>query len=138
MVTVFSKSILAGIMATVSTFMWIGIFVYSLWIFYQARLEFKSLGGAKAATKEFAKKGAQTAYDNRTLVKDVIVENKDTIKQVAIENKDAIIDFAKEHKQEIIQVAMDNKDVVQRVAVENQDTIWANRDVISSVFDSKN
>jgi len=113
-----------GVLSTISTFMWVGVAVYSLWIFYQARIEFKLLGGTSAASQEFAKRGAQTVYDN-----------KDTIKQVAVENKDALINFAQEHKQEIIQVAIDNKDIVQRVAVENQDAIWANRDVVASVFD---
>jgi len=136
MVSTFSDSkVILGVIATISTFLWIGVFIYSLWIFYQARLEFKHLGGAKAATSEFAKKGAQTAYDNRTVIKDVIVENKDTIKQVALENKDTIINFAKEHRQEITQFAVENKDVVARVALENKDTIWENREVVASVFE---
>jgi len=137
MVSCYSDSkLVLGVVATVSTFMWIGVFVYSLWIFYQARGEFKALGGAKAASKEFAKKGVQTAYDNRGYVKDVIVENKETIKQVALDNKDAIIDFAKEHRQEIAQVAMDNREVVTRVAMDNRDTIWENREVVASVFEN--
>jgi len=136
MVTTFTDSkIVLGVLAAISTFMWIGVFVYSMWLFYQARGEFKSLGGAGAATKEFASRGAKAAYDNRGLVKEVIIENKEAIKQVAIDNKDALINFAKEHKQEILQVASDSKDVVARVAVENKDTIWANRDVVASVFD---
>jgi len=118
------NKIALGVLATISTFMWVGVAVYSVWIFYQARIEFKLLGGTSAASKEFATRGAQTVYDN-----------KDTIRQVAVENKDALVSFAKDHKQEIIQVAMDNKDIVQRVAVENQDAIWANRDVVASVFD---
>jgi hypothetical protein len=136
MVYSFSDSkLVLGILGAVATFMWIGIFVFNLWIFYQARREFKSLGGAKAAGKEFAKTSVQTAYDNRGAVKQVIVDNKDTIKQVAIENKDAIIDFAKTHKDDIIDFASENKEVVTRVAMENPDLMWENRDAISSVFD---
>jgi len=103
--------------------------------YYQARLEFKRLGGAQAAGKEFAKKGVQTAYDNREFVKEVAVESGTAIKQVAMENKDTIINFARDHRQEIAQVVVDNKETVARVAMENQDTIWQNKDVISSVFD---
>jgi len=137
MVSCYSDSkLVLGAIATVSTFMWIGVFVYSLWVFYQARKEYKSLGGTKAATKEFAKRGVQTAYDNRGYVKEVIVENKETIKQVALDNKDAIIDFAKEHRQEIAQVAMDNRGLVTRVAMENKDTIWENKEVVASVFEN--
>jgi len=125
MVSTFSDNkIILGVLATISTFGWVGVSIYSLWIFYQARIHFKSLGGASAAGKEFAKRGVETVY-----------ENKDVIKQVAVENKDAIITFAKDHKEEILQMASDNKDVVQRVAMENQDAIWANRDVVASVFD---
>jgi len=137
MISMFTDSkLILGVLAAISTFMWIGVFCYSLWVFYQARLEFKYLGGARAATKEFATRGAQAAYENRGLVKDVIIENKDAIKQAAVENKDVIINFAKEHKQEILQVASENKDVVARVAMDNKDTIWENREVVSSVFDS--
>jgi len=136
MVSTFSDSkVVLGILTALSTFMWIGVFVYSLWIFYQARIEFKNLGGTKAATKEFTTRGVKTAYDNRGFVKEVIVENKDAIKQVALDNKDTLINFAKEHREEIIQVAQDNRETVARVAMENKDTIWENRDVVASVFD---
>jgi len=127
--------IVLGVLGAVATFSWIGIFLFNLWLFYQARNEFKHLGGAKAATKEFAKKSVQAAYDNRATVKQVIVDNKDTIKQAVVDNKDVIIDFAKDHKEELINFASENKEVVGRVAMENQDTIWENRDVVSSVFD---
>lgn len=139
MVSTFSDSkVILGILTALSTFMWIGVFVYNIWIFYHARLEYKSLGGTSAATKEFATRGAKAAYDNRGFVKEVIVENKDALKQVALDNKDTLINFAKEHREEIIQVAQDNKETVARVATENKDTIWENRDVVASVFeDSK-
>jgi len=138
MVDAFSDSkLILGILAAVSTFSWIGIFIFNLWIFYQARNEFKSLGGAKAAGKEFAKSSAQVAYDNRGAVKQVIIDNKDTIKRAVVDNKDAIIDFAKDHKDELISFASENKEVVTRVAMENQDTIWENREVVSSVFGTR-
>jgi len=137
MISCYSDSkLVLGVVTTISTFMWIGVFLYSLWIFYQARIEFKSLGGTKAATKEFAKRGAQTAYDNRGFVKEVIVENKETIKQVALDSKDTIVEFAKDHRQEITQIAIDNRELVTRVAMENKDTIWENREVVASVFEN--
>jgi len=139
MVSTFSDSkVVLGVVVAINTFLWIGVFIYSLWMFYLARIEFKALGGAKAASKEFAKRGVQTAYDNRTVIKEVIVENKDTIKQVAMDNKDTIINFAKDHRQEIMQVATDNREVVARVAMENQDTIWENREVVANVFEQPN
>jgi len=137
MVYAFSDSrLVLGVLAAVSTCTWVGVFFFNLWIFYQARKEFKNLGGATAATKEFAKTSAQVAYENRGAVKQVIVENKDTIKKVVVENKDTIIDFAKEHKDDMINFASENKEMVARVAMENQDTIWENRDVVASVFDN--
>jgi len=137
MVTSFSDNkLILGILGAVATFMWIGIFVFNLWIFYQARREFKSLGGAGAATKEFATTSFQAAYDNRGAVKQVIVDNKDAIKQVAMDNKDAIIDFAKAHKDDIVDFASQNREAVTRVAMENPDMMWENKEVISSVFDN--
>jgi len=137
MVTSFGDNkLILGVFGAVATFVWIGAFVFNLWIFYQARNEFKDLGGAKAATKEFAKTSMQAAYDNRGVVKQVFVDNKDAIKKAVVDNKDAIIDFAKEHKDELISFAQDNKETVARVAMENQDTIWENREVVSSVFDN--
>eukprot|EP01118_Nematostelium_gracile_P019070 TRINITY_DN8703_c0_g1_i1.p1 TRINITY_DN8703_c0_g1~~TRINITY_DN8703_c0_g1_i1.p1 ORF type:complete len:312 (-),score=72.74 TRINITY_DN8703_c0_g1_i1:13-948(-) len=126
-----------GIMCSISTFAWIGNVIYSVTLFIQARRAFRELGGIQAASKEFAKKSFDTAYENRGAIKQVIVDNQDSIKQFAVENKDAVIDFAKEHRQEISQIAMDNKDTVARVAYDNRDTIWNNRDVVESVFDQR-
>lgn len=125
MVDAFSESdIILGSLIAISTFIWIALSVYNVAFMFHARREFSALGGAKAATKDFARQGAQAAYDNREVVKEVIVENKDTIKRVAVENKDTIIDFARE-----------NRETVARVAVDNKDTIWENRDIVASVFD---
>jgi len=138
MVTAFSnEQLIMGILGVLATFGWVGLFIFNLWLFYQARREFRNLGGSAAATKEFAKGSVQAAYDNRGAVKQVIVDNKDTIKQMATENKDVIINFAKDHKDEMVNFASENKETVARVAMENQDAIWENRDVVESVFDPR-
>jgi len=136
MVETFNDNNMAlGILAAVSTFLWIAVAIYNAFIFYSARLAYKDAGGHKQAAKQMTTAGVKTAYDNRQVIGEVIRENKDTIKQVAIENKDTIIQFAKDNKDTIKQVALENKDAIARVAIENKDTVWENREVISSVFD---
>lgn len=128
MVKIFAdgKSVL-GILAAISAVCWTAAVLYNIWTFYNARDVFRNLGGTRAAVKQGVQQGAKVAYDNREVVRDVVVDNKDVI-----------VDFAKEHKEEIIDFARQNKDAVKQVIVENKDTIWENRDVVASVFDSPN
>jgi len=138
MIGSFNKNLVFGILVAISTFMWIGIAIYNIFVFFTARKEYNNAGGNKQAAKEMGSAAVKTAYDNRKVVAEVVKENKDTIKQVAIENKDTLIQFAKDNKDTIKQVAIENKDTIARVAIENKDTVWENRELVSSVFeDSK-
>lgn len=121
------KMVLA-IFFLIAAFFWGIAGVYHLYLFWAARRVYKESGGNAAATKEISRAAVQTAYDNREVVKEVIVENKDTIKQVVVDNKDTIIDFAKEHKQEIAHAVIENRDVVNP---------WENAEVMNSVFSEK-
>jgi hypothetical protein len=139
-------NIALGTMFGICFGMWLLITIYNVWFFYQARMEYKNLGGSSAATKEVGKVAVNTAYENRGAIKDfavehketikqVALENKDTIKQVALENKDVIIDFAKDNKEVITQTFVENRQAISRAAVDNRDLIFENQDVVSAVFE---
>ncbi len=65
MVDAFSKSqMILGILLAISTFIWISVAIYNIAYFFQARREFSSLGGAKAASKDFARQGVQGSHSS--------------------------------------------------------------------------
>jgi len=129
-----NDSIALGAMFGISFALWLILVIYNVWFFNQARIEYRDLGGSKAATKEIGRSAVNTAYENRENIKEFAVEHKDTIKQVAIENKDAIIDFAKENKDTIAKVAYDNRQTIGREVVNNQDALFENKDFVDSMF----
>lgn len=139
MLNAFEKDMVLGFFYCIATILWIASSVYGVYTFNLGRMEYSSLGGNKAASKEFGKNASQMAYENRDTIKQVAYENKDTIRDFAYENKDTIIEVAKENKGFIADVMFtpDNRDTnVKRVNMDNNDSVWENEDVVSQVFDS--
>jgi len=133
-----SNQTILGIFFAVSFVLWTVVAIYNIFFLLVARKQYSALGGAKASTKEFGKAAANTAYENRGAIKQVVVENKDAIKQFAVDHKEDIKQFAVDNKDEIKQFAVDNREAVARVAYDNKDMIWENHDVVSSVFHENN
>ena len=51
-----------GIMCLVTFILWVIIIIYHVYVFVIARLEFKKLGGLRAAQKEAAKEGVRRTF----------------------------------------------------------------------------